>query len=221
MTTNVDTTPEPEVNSAPDETVNETQEETTNETKVGELHEDGSQQNENQPEQKKVDSVPIARLNKEIERRKELEAKLDEAKANQPTADGQESPEVKELADKLAKIEEREVSEKREKVFAENLAKTLEDAPEFKGVVNEEVIKQMAFNPSNKDKTYLQLVEEAYGNAVPGRSSIDSTTPRGGAKAEKVDLTRAQRDTAYRKEVLSNPELKKQYNEGLENRIPW
>lgn len=87
--------------------------------------------------------------------------------------------------------------------------------------MNPEVIKQMAFNPANKDKTYLQIVEEAYGNSIPGKKTIESTTPRGGVQDAKVDMEKARTDGEYRREVLRTPELRKQYNEGIENRIPW
>lgn len=63
-------TPESEVNQTPEETVNDNTQEEAGPT-AGELHD--------QKEDKQVDSVPIARLNKEIERRKELEGKLEEA----------------------------------------------------------------------------------------------------------------------------------------------
>lgn len=213
------TTPEQEVNTAPEETVNDTTQEESTEPTAGDLQTEAT-------EKKQVDSVPIARLNKEIERRKELEAKLaeatSEAEKDGATKDEAEKlPEVKELAEKLATIEAREESARKEKVFAEHLQAALESNPEFKGIANPEVIKQMAFNPANKDKTYSQLLDEAYGSAVPGRKTIETTTPRGGVQDVKIDLQKAERDPEYRKEVLRDPELKKQYNEGLEHRIQW
>jgi len=59
------------------------------------------------------------------------------------------------------------------------------------------VIKALAFNPANKNKTYSQLLDEAYGNALTGRRTIETTTPRGGAKDTKVDMQRAQSDEAF------------------------
>ena len=105
------------------------------------------------------------------------------------------------------------------KTLDKHINDALENAPEFKDVANVEVIKQMALNPANKDKTYSQLLEEAYGNALGGKRTIETTTPRGGADDGKVDLERASRDQEYRKHVLATPELKKQYNEGIETRI--
>lgn len=173
---------------------------------------------------KKPTEVPLSRLNKEIQRRKELEAELKALKADLAdegdTEDVDDEPEVKKLAQKLEQIEERERRAKLEATFMVHLNKALDNAPEYKDIANVEVIKALAFNPANANKTYTQLLQEAYGNAVTGRRTIETTTPRGGAKDGKLDIDRARRDTDYRREVLADPELKKQYNESLHTRIP-
>lgn len=211
------TTPEQEVNKAPEETVNDKQVTTDGEATVADLHE------EPVVEKKVPDSVPMARLNKEIQRRKDAETELAALKAEKEddpdVTDVKKDPEVKELAEKLARIEQNETRAKMEVIFSQNLNKALDNAPEYKDVVNVEVIKQMAFNPANKNKTYSQLLEEAYGNALSGRRTTETTTPRGGAKDTKVDMKRAQTDAEYRREVLADPDMKKQYNEGIEHRI--
>jgi hypothetical protein len=180
------------------------------ETTVAELHEE-------KPKAEKPKVVPFARLDKEIAKRKELEAKLAEYEA--ATDSDEEEPEVKKLAHKLEQIEEKDRRAALEATFMKHLNTALENAPEYKEVVNVEVIKALAFNPANANKTYKQLIEEAYGNAVTGRRTIETTTPRGGAKDTKVDMRRAQSDSAYRHEVLADPELRKQYNEGLTDRV--
>jgi hypothetical protein len=199
-------------------------------------------------EKKVVDSVPLARLNKEITRRKELEAKIEQlqkAAAADTMSKTEIAHDLKALAeehnidagflDKLAKtikaqadadiderlrpIAEREQMEKREKAFTEHFTKALENMPDFKGVVNPEVIKQLAFNPANANKTFAQLIEETYGNTLQGKRTIETATPRGGAKNEAVDIDRARRDSTYFKEVMANPELKKEYNDRLHERV--
>ena len=209
---NDNTTPEQEVNNVPEETVNDEQvtEETIGDTLEG-------TQAEEAPKDVPTE-VPMARLNKEIDRRKALEKELEEMKAAKPVTE-EEVSEVKQLADKLAKIEEKDNAAKRNAVVESGLAKALEEAPEYNKVVNKDIIKQMALNPANKDKTFTQLLDEAYGNAIGSKRTVESTTPRGGAKDSKVDLERAQRDTEYRKSVLADPDLRKQYNVGIENRI--
>lgn len=215
------TTVETQVNESPETTVNNEQGSVAGEPTLADLHAD-----ESTPEakdKKKVDSVPMARLNKEIQRRKDLEAELKELRGELSTdpevEDVDDEPEVKKLAERLESIEKKERSAKMEVIFQTNLAKTLENAPEYKEVVNTEVIKQMAFNPANANKTYKQLLEEAYGNALTGRRTIETTLPRGGAKDTKVDMRRTQTDKEYRHAVLADPELRKQYNEGLTDRV--
>lgn len=215
-------TPESEVKETPETTVNDEQEVNTDaEPSVADLHKE-----EPQPEtkeKKKVDSVPMARLNKEIQKRKELEKQLQELRGeleDDPDVDDvEDEPEVKKLAERLESIEKKEKMAKMEAAFQQGLNKALENAPEYKEVVNVDVIRALAFNPANANKTYRALLEEAYGNAISGRRTVESTVPRGGAKDAKLDMKRAQTDPAYRKEVLRDPELRKQYNEGLTDRV--
>jgi len=220
MSDETTTTQEQEVKDAPEETVND--EQATEET-IGDTLEDT--QTEESPQEKKVpDNVPKARLDKEIQRRKDAEAELealkkDKADEGSTTSETDSDPEVKKLADKLAKIEEKERQVRQDAILSEGIDKALAEAPEYKKVANTDLLKQMAMLPQNKDKTFNQLLDEAYGNAISGKRTIESTTPRGGAADVKVDMERAQRDAEYRKEILRDPEMKKQYNVGLENRI--
>lgn len=212
------TTPEQEVNEAPEETVNDEAEagtESSEETLGSYLDEE------------KADvptEVPKARLDKEIKRRKELEKQLEELKTQKdedPEVDDTEADtDVKTLAEKLAKIEEKEKLAERDVILTDRLNKALENAPEFKDKVNVEAIKQMAVLPQNKDKTMSALLEEVYGNTISGKRTTETTTPRGGVADTKVDIDRARKDTEYRRQVLADPDMRKQYNEGLESRIP-
>lgn len=201
-----------------DTTVPEVKEEPTTEQtpavaepSIAELHQE-------KPKAEKPKVVPMARLDKEIQKRKELEARLAEYEA---TTEGEEDDEtdVKKLAHELEQIKEKDRRAALEAVFTKHFNDALENAPEYKDIVNVEVIKAMAFNPENANKTYKQLLDEAYGNAVTGRRTIENATPRGGAKDTKVDMDRAQSDTEYRHMVLADPELKKQYNENLTDRV--
>lgn len=181
------------------------------EVSVAELHKEPVK-----PEKPKV--VPMARLDKEIAKRKDLEARLAQYETAEDD-DGEAEPEVTKLAKKLEQIEEKDRREALDKTFMTHFTAALENAPEYKDLVNVEVIKAMAFNPANANKTYKQLIEEAYGSALTGRRTIETSTPRGGTKDGKVDMDLASRDITYRREVLADPELKKQYNERLTDRV--
>lgn len=219
-------TPEQEVNDAPETTENpkEQEENTEAEPSVEDLHkEESDNKGDNKEKPQKPKDVPLARLNKEIQKRKALEAELNELRGDledDPDVDDvDDQPEVKKLAERLESIEKKEKVAKMEAAFTQGLNKALENAPEYKDIVNVNVIKALAFDPANRDKTYRALLEEAYGNAINGRRTVETTTPRGGAKDATLDRKRAQTDASYRKEVLADPELRKQYNEGLSDRI--
>lgn len=189
----------------------------------------------------KVENVPMARLNKEINRRKELEREIAELKANPPKSAVEINASIKQLAEehnvdpefldkfaasvrsqledsfdeRLRPLTEKKQAKEREDKFTNLYNKTLAEMPEFGEVVNGEVIKQLAFNPANANKTLPQLLEETYGKFVVGKKSIETTTPRGGGNVGPFDYNKAVKDTAYFKEVMANPELKAKYNEEM------
>ena len=208
------TTPAEEVTQS-EETVNDEQE---SEETVGSFQEEETQQDE-----RVSDNIPKARLDKEINRRKALEAELAELKEkkeeDETVSNTDKDPEVKELAAKLAKIEENEKRAAQDVKLTAALDKALDNAPEYKDIANLALIKQMAMNPSNKEKTFPQLLDEAYGNAIPGKRTTETTTPRGGANDTKVDLARAASDPVYKREVLADPDLRAQYNADLPSRL--
>jgi len=208
------TTPAEEVTQS-EETVNDEQE---SEETVGSFQEEETQQDE-----RVSDNIPKARLDKEINRRKALEAELAELKEkkeeDETVSNTDKDPEVKELAAKLAKIEENEKRAAQDVKLTAALNKALDNAPEYKDIANLALIKQMAMNPSNKEKTFPQLLDEAYGNAIPGKRTTETTTPRGGANDTKVDLARAASDPVYKREVLADPDLRAQYNADLPSRL--
>lgn len=212
-----DATTVPEVNVEPEITVNTEPETIQEEVSVADLHPTPT-------ESKKPESVPLARLSKEVQRRKDAEAELKALKAIledsvEDSDDEDDQPEVKKLAQKLERLEGDKRTADLNKVFEQNFNTTLDKLPEYKDIANIEVIRQMAFNPTNANKTYRQLLDEAYGNAVTGRRTIETTTPRGGAKDTALDMNRTKSDGEYRRQVLADPVLKKQYNEGLAERI--
>jgi hypothetical protein len=120
---------------------------------------------------------------------------------------------------RLKPLEEKEKEEKIDKAFNQHFEKVLEEMPEYKGIANKEVIKILSLNPANANKTFARIVEEAYGHLVGGKKTIETSTPRGGKNDnQEIDMSRI-KDPAYFKEIMSNPELKKKYNDGLIARL--
>lgn len=125
-----------------------------------------------------------------------------------------------EVSSTLKPIQDKERQEKIDKVFAEHFDKTVAAMPQFKDVVNKDVIKALSLDPKNANKTFAQLFEESYGHVVQGRRTLDSGTP-GISKGDdaEIDYGKAQSDPEYFKEVMGNPSLKKKYNEGIDSRL--
>lgn len=121
---------------------------------------------------------------------------------------------------KLKPIRDKEQADKLETVFNTNFDKTLEEMPEYSKLVNKDVIRTLAFDPKNANKTFAQIFESAYGHLVTGKKTLEPTKPQGGKADTTVDVARAQRDPAYFNEIMADPDLKKQYNSSLESRIP-
>lgn len=121
------------------------------------------------------------------------------------------------LEERLKPMQAKERMERINKVFNENFDKVMQELPEYEAVVNKDVIKELTLLPQNAKKTFQQIVEETYGKTVTGKKTMETSTPRGG-KNVGLDNSRIN-DPEYFKQVMADPELKKQYNEGITNRI--
>jgi hypothetical protein len=124
-----------------------------------------------------------------------------------------------EMEEKFAPIEADRKATEFKKVFNKFYKDALDKMPEYAEIVNKEVIMSLAGHKANANKTIPQIIEETYGNAIGGKRTIETTVPRGGKDPVGVDFQRATRDTAYFKEIMANPDLKKEYNAGLLKRI--
>jgi|JI8StandDraft_1071087.scaffolds.fasta_scaffold00207_18 hypothetical protein len=119
----------------------------------------------------------------------------------------------------LQPLREAESKKKFDEAFDEHFSVAMGNVPEFAEVVNKSIIKTLAKDPSNASKTISQLIEEAYGNAVTGKRTVENTTPAGGKEPETIDYARASKDNTYLSTILSNPRLKAEYNKDLHRRI--
>jgi len=119
------------------------------------------------------------------------------------------------LSSKLKPIEEKEKKARIDEIFNKQYGLAIEQLPEYKDIVNSDVIKNLSLLPQNGNKTFVQLIEETYGNAVSGKRTIEKTTPGGGKESETLDFNKARKDSKYFEEVMNDPKLKKEYNERM------
>jgi len=128
---------------------------------------------------------------------------------------------ARETEEVLGPLKEKDRQEQIDKAFKTSFGVAMETLPELKAVVNADIIKQLSLLPQNANKTFVQLIEETYGNAVTGRRTIETSTPNGGREPASIDYNRASKDNAYLNEILSNPQTKAEYNRDLHKRIKF
>jgi len=117
----------------------------------------------------------------------------------------------KDIDAKLRPFTEKEKKERIDSAFDKTYTAVIADMPEYEAVVNPEVIKQLSLQPTNKDKTFRQIIEETYGNAIQGKRTIETTNAHPKTSGA-LDYNKAKSDTAYFKEVMADPKLKAEYN---------
>jgi len=119
----------------------------------------------------------------------------------------------KELDEKYqSKFKKEEKIESFDIAFGKAYKVAIEKGQDFEKIANPEVIKTLAMQPQNHNKTLTQILEETYGNALIGKRTIETATPRGGKEPAPLDYEKASKDINYLKEVLANPEMKAKYN---------
>lgn len=120
-----------------------------------------------------------------------------------------------EFLPKINKVNAENAADKVEKKFSTLFEKTLDELPEYKGVVNRDVVKKLALDPTNAKKTLPQILEEAYGNAVTGKKTME--TGATGAKTEKIDFSKVTSSDLDR--INADPALKKEHNAYMEQEV--
>lgn len=114
------------------------------------------------------------------------------------------------LAPKIQAMEEERRRENGEKKFAEIFDKTMNDMPEYTGIINKDVIKALAFSPLNAKKTLAQIVEETYGNAISGRKTLETSSGHVRKESNEVNLKNPSMDDFDR--INADPALKEQWS---------
>lgn len=225
---------------------NEAKEESKAETTVEAKEETIADAIQDKEETKIPDSIPYNRFKEKVEENKELASRVEElekAIQSKDLSSREVSSEVKDIADeygidesvldklsqrlqaqaqatieeKLAPLNAKEKAEKQDKVLSQMLERAFEAHPEYKGIANPDVIKQLALNPANANKTMSQIMNDTYGNAVqsPDRKTMETTSPGKSEVIDSVDYDRAQRDSEYFAKIKADPKLKAEYNEKM------
>jgi len=117
----------------------------------------------------------------------------------------------------IAPITEANKKAQADKVFETMYAQALENNPQYKDIANKDIVKQLAFNPANANKTFPQLLKEVYPHASASNNTVKKnmeTTNKGKTEAiDKIDYARAQTDSDYFQAIMADPALKKEYND--------
>lgn len=113
---------------------------------------------------------------------------------------------------KLEPITRQEKAKQFEEAFQKSFDKSLDVMPEYKNLVNKDLIKALATSPLNANKTMSQIIEESYSNQVAGKKSLETTTNNGGKEPETLNYDKAKKDSEYFDEIMNNPKLKEEYN---------
>lgn len=144
------------------------------------------------------------------------EAAAELAKSIRAEVEADKAEEIDAIKKPLA---EKERLEKREKVFNDNYDKTLAAMPEYKDIINKDVIKRAAFDPENKDKTFAQIFESSFGHLITGKKTLETTKNGGGKEDTAIDYEKASKDSKYFSEIMADPDRKKEYNENIGKRL--
>lgn len=126
---------------------------------------------------------------------------------------------AQEMQETLGPIKAKDRETKVNEIFTKHFNLAMEGMPEFKDIVDPEVIKTLSLDPKNAKKTFSEIIESTYGKAISGKRTIENKQPGHGRDSGEVDFDRAKKDGEYFKDVMKDPILKKKYNEGLTGRI--
>lgn len=135
------------------------------------------------------------------------------------TADRKIKESVKPIEKEQATEKASTESERIDRIFKENFAKTLAAMPDFKDVADPDVIKSLTLDPANRDKTFAQIIEKAYGHLVKGKGKTLDESRGGGKEPAGIDYDKASRDTEYFKSIMADPAQRKEYNANIHKRL--
>lgn len=119
----------------------------------------------------------------------------------------------------LQPYKEKEKEEKINSAFEKHFSQAIEAMPEYKDVVNKEVVKSLSLQPQNATKTFAQIIEDAYSGAIKGKRSIDHSNQGNNRATNVVDIDKARKDTGYFTEMMKDKNSKAEYNKDMVKRL--
>lgn len=125
--------------------------------------------------------------------------------------DKQRKPNEKLSAD-LQEIKSQLRQEEFNKTFDKALDKSLNENPEYKGIVNPDVIKKLILDPDNKDKTVTEVIEETYGQVTFSKRTLESTRKNVNAD-DLTDFSDLNDNPDKLAKIKANPESYKKYKD--------
>jgi hypothetical protein len=147
---------------------------------------------------------------------------------------------MREFADSIRENTAKEIRKEYEPFFnkqkeeAENLKKdqlfdsvydsATKSFPELEGVLNKDLIKGLALDPKNSDKSVKQLIEWAYKGVMSKDDetpapSFEEGSPSGGKKSGKLDFSNLSPED--HKTIADDPKLRKEYGDWVTENVRW
>lgn len=195
----------------------------------------------NESSNKAPDQIPYNRFQEKVNENKELKSRLDklETMINDNQSKDKVEDDIADIADeygieadvldkvaqslyskaekaveeKLAVITERERRTQQDQIISKMIDDAIESNPDYKDVVNKDVIRQLANNSDNHNKTISSLLHETYGSLVNKKiEGMENNTPGKTETIEKLDFERAITDSDYMKKVKADSSLKDEFN---------
>jgi hypothetical protein len=120
---------------------------------------------------------------------------------------------AKEADQKISKIEADRQRDKVEQAFNSEFESLTRDYPKLAS--KKDIVKKLAFDPDNKDKTLEEVAIEAFGDLL-GRPSSESSRPSSGRDIDTTKIDFDNMTPEEKKKVMGDPVLKDKYFKHLD-----
>lgn len=146
----------------------------------------------------------------------------------QEMVDAISSKTAKQFQDKYEPLIEKQVKEREqekvESVFDKVFDKAVKQFSGNESIIQKDLIKRLALDPENADKSVKQLIEWAYGGAletVEGKPSVSFEKPKAGGGKKSTTLDFANLSPEDHKTIADDPKLRAEYGEWVTQNVRW